>query len=87
MRLYYQPNISHSNYKLINIPPIINIYNIHNINNTHYLTDIELKYQHFIETNQQILLLSNTIEHYLDIRDQILFQIYHLRIYKKKNYL
>ena len=72
-------------YTLQNIPPIITIYHINHIYDTKYLIDIEQKYQLFIELNQQILLLSDTIEDYLDIRDALLLRIYKLRIIGKKH--
>ena len=70
-------------YTLQNIPPFININLICNVYDTYYITNTELKYQLFIEQNHPILILTDTIEYYLDVRDALLLRLSQLRIIKK----
>lgn len=62
-----------------NCPPIMSINAIQKITNIAKLKELERKYDDFLEKNMQILLLYNTIEDYLEIRDALTIRISKLR--------
>jgi hypothetical protein len=57
---------------------------IRTIRNKGYLMDLEKQYDDFLDKNQQILMLLETIYDYLDIRDAIRLQVQRLEIEEKK---
>ena len=57
---------------------------IRTIRNKGYLMDLEKQYDDFLDKNQQILMLLETIYDYLDIRDAIRLQVQRLEIEDKK---
>ena len=58
---------------------------IRTIRNKGYLMELEKQYDEFLDKNQQILMLLETIYDYLDVRDAIRLQVQRLDIeYKKK---
>lgn len=65
-------------------PPIMSINAIQKITNIAKLKELERKYDDFLEKNIQILLLYNTIEEYLEIRDALTIRISKL---KREHYL
>ena len=60
-------------------PPIITITDIKRIKNKHQLIALEKQYDSFLNQQQQMLLLHDIIEHYLDIRDALIIQIQRLQ--------
>ena len=66
-------------YTLQHIPPKITFEDIQNSTDILNITSVSQKYNIFIEKNEQILLLSDTIESYLDIRDALLLRMYKLK--------
>ncbi len=56
-------------------PPLISIEKIDKMTNKFHLKQLEKKYDDFLEKNQQILLLYNIIEAYVDIRDALTIKI------------
>jgi hypothetical protein len=67
-----------------NAPPQINLHSIGVITDKNWLIKIEEKYQAFIVENQQLLMLHDIIEDFLDIRDAMLLQIDRLNRLEKK---
>jgi hypothetical protein len=62
--------------KLFKNPPhIIDLKKIEKITDKYFLSDLESKYDKFIEKNLHLLMLYNLIEDLLDIRDAIILQI------------
>ena len=62
--------------KLFNNPPrIIDFKKIEKTTDKYFLSDLELKYDKFIEKNMHLLMLYNLIDDVLDIRDAIILQI------------
>jgi hypothetical protein len=62
--------------KLFNNPPrIIDFKKIEKTTDKYFLSDLELKYDNFIEKNMHLLMLYNLIDDVLDIRDAIILQI------------
>ena len=57
---------------------------IRTIRNKGYLMELEKQYDDFLDKNQQILMLLETIYDYLDIRDAIRLQVQRLEIEGKK---
>lgn len=57
---------------------------IRTIRNKGYLMELEKQYDEFLDKNQQILMLLETIYDYLDIRDAIRLQVQRLEIEEKK---
>jgi hypothetical protein len=57
---------------------------IRTIRNKGYLMELEKQYDDFLDKNQQILMLLETIYDYLDIRDAIRLQVQRLEIEEKK---
>ena len=66
-------------YTLQLIPPKITFEDIQNNTDILNILRISHKYNIFIEKNEQVLLLSDTIEFYLDIRDALLLRMYQLK--------
>jgi hypothetical protein len=62
--------------KLFNNPPrIIDFKKIEKTTDKYFLSDLESKYDKFIEKNMHLLMLYNLIDDVLDIRDAIILQI------------
>ena len=62
--------------KLFNNPPrIIDFKKIEKTTDKYFLSDLESKYDKFIEKNMHLLMLYNLIDDILDIRDAIILQI------------
>ena len=62
--------------KLFKNPPrIIDFKKIEKTTDKYFLSDLELKYDNFIEKNMHLLMLYNLIDDVLDIRDAIILQI------------
>jgi hypothetical protein len=62
--------------KLFNNPPrIIDLKKIEKTTDKYFLSDLESKYDKFIEKNMHLLMLYNLIDDVLDIRDAIILQI------------
>ena len=57
---------------------------IRTIRNKGYLMELEKQYDDFLDKNQQILMLLETIYDYLDVRDAIRLQVQRLDIEEKK---
>ena len=57
---------------------------IRTIRNKGYLMELEKQYDEFLDKNQQILMLLETIYDYLDVRDAIRLQVQRLEIEDKK---
>ena len=57
---------------------------IRTIRNKGYLMELEKQYDDFLDKNQQILMLLETIYDYLDVRDAIRIQVQRLEIDDKK---
>jgi hypothetical protein len=57
---------------------------IRTIRNKGYLMELEKQYDEFLDKNQQILMLLETIYDYLDVRDAIRLQVQRLEIEEKK---
>jgi hypothetical protein len=57
---------------------------IRTIRNKGYLMELEKQYDDFLDKNQQILMLLETIYDYLDVRDAIRLQVQRLEIEDKK---
>lgn len=57
---------------------------IRTIRNKGYLMELEKQYDDFLDKNQQILMLLETIYDYLDVRDAIRLQVQRLEIEEKK---
>ena len=66
-------------YTLQKHPPKITFEDIQNNTDIYHILRISQKYDIFIEKNEQVLLLSDTIESYLDIRDALLLRMYQLK--------
>lgn len=60
---------------------------IRTIRNKGYLMELEKQYDEFLDKNQQILMLLETIYDYLDVRDAIRLQVQRLEIEEKKKEL
>jgi hypothetical protein len=60
---------------------------IRTIRNKGYLMELEKQYDEFLDKNQQILMLLETIYDYLDVRDAIRLQVQRLEIEDKKKEL
>ena len=60
---------------------------IRTIRNKDYLMELEKQYDEFLDKNQQILMLLETIYDYLDVRDAIRLQVQRLEIEEKKKEL
>lgn len=73
--------------KALNFPPLIEVSTIAKIRNKHDLLNLELKYDKFLSTNQQLLFLNNLIEEYLDIRDALTIQRQRMEREEKKRLL
>lgn len=73
------PYIQYQQYTLQKQPPQITFADIQNNTDIYHILRISHKYNIFIEQNEQVLLLSDTIEFYLDIRDALLLRIYQLK--------
>jgi len=56
---------------IIQFPPRISSETIKRIQSKHDLLELEIKYDKFLQKNQQLLALHDLIEEYLDIRDAI----------------
>ena len=69
---------------ILNIPPLIKPEQVIKIRNKHDLLDLELRYDKFLSTHQQVLLLHNLIEEILDIRDAITIQRQRIEREEKK---
>ena len=67
-----------------NPPPSVNLQSIGSITDKYWLIKTEAKYQAFIVENQQLLMLHDIIEDFLDIRDAMLLQIGRLNRLEKK---
>ena len=82
-----QSSVSHNTLfkKFKNVPSIINPSRIHIITDINYLSQLENKYDVFLETNMQLLDLYNVIDELLDIRDAITIQICRLKRKTKLN--
>ena len=61
--------------KLFKNPPHIDLKKIEKTTDKYFLSDLESKYDKFIEKNLHLLMLYNLIEDLLDIRDAIILQI------------
>ena len=62
--------------KLFNNPPrIIDLKKIEKTTDKYFLSDLESKYDKFIEKNMHLLMLYDLIDDILDIRDAIILQI------------
>jgi len=76
-----------------NSPPQIMIEGIARMKNISQLLLLERRYDSFLKRNQHLLLLSDNIENYLDIRDALIVQIQRLQRdekrqqYKEKSYI
>ena len=57
---------------------------IRTIRNKGYLMELEKQYDEFLDKNQQILMLLETIYDYLDVRDEKRLQVQRLEIEDKK---
>jgi len=68
-----------------NVPAIINPSKIDMITDIGYLSQLESKYDVFLEKNMQLLDLYNIIDDLLDIRDAITIQICRLKRNRKRN--
>jgi hypothetical protein len=68
-----------------NPPPSVNLQLIGSITDKFWLINTEAKYQAFIIENQQLLMLHDIIEDFLDIRDAMLLQIGRLNRLEKKS--
>ena len=66
-------------YTLQIIPPKITFEDIQTNTDVYHILRVLQKYDIFIEKNEQVLLLTDTIETYLDIRDALLLRIYQLK--------
>ena len=71
--------------KFKNVPAIINPSKIDMITDIGYLSQLESKYDVFLEKNMQLLDLYNIIDDLLDIRDAITIQICRLKRNRKRN--
>ena len=61
--------------KLFKNPPHIDLKKIEKTTDKYFLSDLESKYDKFIEKNLHLLMLYNLIDDVLDIRDAIILQI------------
>jgi len=68
-----------------NVPLLINPSKIYMITDINYLSQLEKKYDIFLETNIQLLDLYNIIDELLDIRNEITMQICRLKRKAKFN--
>jgi hypothetical protein len=66
-----------------NLKTLVNI--IPTIINKSWLIELERKYDVFLEKNQEKLIIQDTIEDYLDIRDAIGLQIMYINRMNRKN--
>jgi hypothetical protein len=74
--------------KFHDTPPPITIESIENMTNKNSLKELEIKYDDFLEKNQQLLLLYDVIEEYLEIRDAITIRVSRLeRMERMNNYM
>jgi hypothetical protein len=67
-----------------NVPPLLKPDQVKKIRNKYDLLDLELRYDRFLSTNQQVLLLHDLIEEILDIRDAITIQRQRIEREEKK---
>ena len=58
---------------------------IQSIINKSWLIELERKYDVFLEKNKEKLIIQDTIEYYLDIRDAISLQIMYIKRMNRKN--
>jgi hypothetical protein len=70
------PLITHSPFNIPGCPKYISIENINKINNLFILKKLEHEYDDFLEKKFQILMLLNSIDEIIEIRDVIIRRIY-----------
>jgi hypothetical protein len=66
-----------------NRPPCLTMEKIEKMNNKFQLMDLERNYDDFLEKNQQLLLLYDIIDDYLEIRDAITIKLCRIRRFEK----
>ena len=66
-----------------NRPPYLTMEKIEKMTNKFQLMDLERNYDEFLERNQQLLLLYDTIDDYLEIRDAITIKLCRMRRFEK----
>jgi hypothetical protein len=67
--------INNINASLLNILPLITVDKINELTNKWQLKKLEKKYDDFLDKYQQLLLLHNNVDEYLEIRDAITLRI------------
>jgi len=69
-----------------NSPPLIPFDSIQKMRNKYQLLELERKYDSFVQKYQQLLLLKNVLEEYLDIRDALIIQFQRIQRLERVKY-
>ena len=78
------PRITNSPFSIPNSPPYISLQNIKLETNSYLLKQMEHKYDVFLETKCQILMLLNVIDEVIEIREALLMRIRLLEYNRRK---